>query len=198
MDLGLDIDNNDTEELRHHIHHLLRDYARTHITTNYIDFTENLVSEVRISLFITLFLIDFSVFKFVEGLRPVPLTDPYSLVIPPDPYDVFSQMHGLSSLAPYDETFKSTNEAHLYLKQAVISPFVIPKSEQVVWDDDCKLYLLIDIFLKNSIYLFTCRWKRASLTSTHIYCSFSKVTTELQTMLKKTISFFRSFFSRSP
>jgi hypothetical protein len=87
--------------------------------------------------------IEFYVFKFVEGLRPVPLTDPYSLAIPPDPYDVFSHMHGLSSLAPYDETFKPTIEAHLYLKQAVISPFMIPKSERVVWDDDCKFYLLI-------------------------------------------------------
>lgn len=46
MDLGLDIDTNDTEELRHHIHHLLHDYSRTHYTTNYIEFTENLVSEV--------------------------------------------------------------------------------------------------------------------------------------------------------
>ena len=67
MDLGLDIDNNDTEELRHHIHHLLRDYARTHITTNYIDFTENLVSEVRISLFITRFLIDFLFLSLSKG-----------------------------------------------------------------------------------------------------------------------------------
>ena len=48
MDLGLDIDNNDNEELRHHIHHLLRDYSRIHLTTNYIDFTEDLVSEVWI------------------------------------------------------------------------------------------------------------------------------------------------------
>jgi hypothetical protein len=57
MDLGLDIDSNDTEELRHHIHHLLRDYSRIHLTTNYIDFTEDLVSEVWISLFITRFLL---------------------------------------------------------------------------------------------------------------------------------------------
>ena len=138
MDLGLDIDHNDTEELRLHIHYLLRDYARTHLTTNYIDFTENLVSEVWISLFITRFLlIFFSVSKFVEGLTPVPLTDPYSPVIPPDPYDVFSRMHGLSSLTPYDETFKPTAEARLYLKQVMVSPLGISKSERVVWDDDC-------------------------------------------------------------
>ena len=66
MDLGLDIDNNDTEELRHHIHHLLRDYSRTHLTTNYIDFTEDLVSEVFI-LFSSYFSIDFSVFSLSKG-----------------------------------------------------------------------------------------------------------------------------------
>ena len=70
-------------------------------------------------------------------------------MIPPDPYDVFSRMHGLSSLAPYDETFKPTAEARLYLKQAMISPLRIPKSERVVWDNDCKLYyLLIEFVVK--------------------------------------------------
>ena len=67
MDLGLDIDNNDTEELRFHIHHLLHDYSRTHYTTNYIEFTENLVSEVRISLFFSIsrfLFIDFLSFFF--------------------------------------------------------------------------------------------------------------------------------------
>lgn len=43
-----DTDTNDTEELRDHIHHLLRDYSRTHYTTNYIEFTESLVLEVWI------------------------------------------------------------------------------------------------------------------------------------------------------
>jgi hypothetical protein len=78
--------------------------------------------------------------KFVEGLKLVPLTDPSSLVIPPDPFDVFSQMHGLSSLAPYDETFKPT-EARLYLKQTMVSQIGISKTERTVWDDDCMLYL---------------------------------------------------------
>jgi hypothetical protein len=100
-----------------------------------------------------------SLLKFVEGLKPVPLTDPHSLVIPPDPFDVFSHMHGLSSLAPYDETFKPT-EARSYLKQAMVSPLGISKSERVVWDDDCKLLVL----LRTSSYLFTLRWERSSFT----------------------------------
>jgi len=39
-------DDNDSEELRLHIHRLLHDYSRTHYTTNYVEFTENLVAEV--------------------------------------------------------------------------------------------------------------------------------------------------------
>ena len=149
-------------------------------------------------IFYHTFSTDFSVFKFVEGLNPVPLIDPCSLVIPPDPYDVFSHMHGLSSLAPYDETFKPKAEARLYLKQVMISPLGIPKSERVVWDDDCKLYLLIEYVKKFQLIRNTYRWERSSLTSTHICCPFSKVTTEhTQTRLKETILFFRSS-SRPP
>ena len=86
-------------------------------------------------------------------MRYVPLTDPYSPVIPPDPYDVFSQMHGLSSLVPYDETFKPTAEALLYLKQVMVLALGIPKSERVVWGDDCKLYLYIEYVFFN-LFIF--------------------------------------------
>lgn len=104
-------------------------------------------------IFYHTFSIHLSVFEFVEGLTPVPLTDPYSLVIPPDPYDVFSRMHGLSSLPPYDETLKPEAEARSYLKQVMISPLGIPKSERVVWDNDCKLYLLIEYVKKFNLNL---------------------------------------------
>lgn len=91
--------------------------------------------------------------KFVEGLKPIPLTDPSSLLIPADPFDVFCQVHGLSSLAPYEETFKHTTEARLYLKQVMVSPLGIPKTEQVVWDDDCKRFLLIRYEKNLSLHL---------------------------------------------
>ena len=71
-------------------------------------------------------------------MKPVPLIDPYTLVIPPDPYDVFAQMHGLSSLAPYDQTFKTTDEARLYLKKVMGPKPGVPKIEGVIWDNDCK------------------------------------------------------------
>ncbi|KAF8816139.1 hypothetical protein BYT27DRAFT_7333525 [Phlegmacium glaucopus] len=111
--MNVDNDDTDPEELRLHIHRLLHDYSRTHYTTNYVEFTENLVSE------------------FLEGLQPVSLTDPHSLVIEPDPYDVFCQMHGLSPLAPYDEFLKpTTSEARLYLKKVIGSTLGIPKSDR--------------------------------------------------------------------
>ncbi|KAF8813427.1 hypothetical protein BYT27DRAFT_7084485 [Phlegmacium glaucopus] len=116
--MNVDNDDTDSEELRLHIHRLLHDYSRTHYTTNYVEFTENLVTE------------------FLEGLQPVPLTDPNSLVIEPDPYDVFSQMHKLSSLVPYDEFPETTtSEARLYLKKVMGSTLGVPKTDRVIWDD---------------------------------------------------------------
>jgi len=38
---------NDSPELRSHIRNLLYDYSKLHCTTNYLTFTEDLVSEVR-------------------------------------------------------------------------------------------------------------------------------------------------------
>ena len=43
----MDIDENDSEELRLHIHRLLGEYSRAHYTTDYIEFTENFVAEVQ-------------------------------------------------------------------------------------------------------------------------------------------------------
>jgi len=40
----------DSPELRSHIRNLLYDYSKLHCTTNYLTFTEDLVSEVRMSV----------------------------------------------------------------------------------------------------------------------------------------------------
>ncbi|KIM38185.1 hypothetical protein M413DRAFT_12911 [Hebeloma cylindrosporum] len=83
----------DSPELRLHLRNLLHDYSLSHYMTNYLTFTEDLASE------------------FIEDLKPIPLTDPYSLVRPVDPYDAFSQLHGMGSLEPYDEILQTTNDA---------------------------------------------------------------------------------------
>ncbi|KAF8167181.1 hypothetical protein B0H34DRAFT_3858 [Crassisporium funariophilum] len=114
----MELDPSDSPELGLHIHSLLHDYCITHCTTDYVSFTEDLVTE------------------FIEGLMLVPLTDPHSLVIPADPFITFSKMHGLASLPPYDEIPQTTNEARLYLKKnmgAIVGP---PKTDRVVQSDD--------------------------------------------------------------
>ena len=70
-------------------------------------------------------------------MKPVPLTDPYSLVRPVDPFDAFSQLHGIGLLEPYDEIPQTTHDARLYLKNVMGSTRGKPKSEKVVWNDDC-------------------------------------------------------------
>ncbi|KIM38160.1 hypothetical protein M413DRAFT_30301 [Hebeloma cylindrosporum] len=107
----------DSPELRLHIRNLLHDYSLSHYTTNYLTFTEDLVSE------------------FIEDLKPIPLTDPYSLVRPVDPFDALSQLHGIGSLEPYDEIPQTTNDARSYLKNVMGATRGKPKSERVVWDD---------------------------------------------------------------
>jgi hypothetical protein len=70
-------------------------------------------------------------------LKPIPLTDPYSLVRPVDPFDAFSQLRGIGLLEPYDEIPETTNDARLYLKNVMGSFRGKPKSEKVVWKNDC-------------------------------------------------------------
>jgi len=70
-------------------------------------------------------------------LKPIPLTHPYSLVNLIDPFEAFSQLHGIGSLEPYDEIPETTNDARLYLKNVMGSFRGKPKSEKIVWKDDC-------------------------------------------------------------
>jgi hypothetical protein len=43
-------------------------------------------------------------------------------------------------LEPYDEIPQTTNDARLYLKKVMGSSRGKPKSETVVWKDDCALF----------------------------------------------------------
>lgn len=55
----MDINENDSEELRLRIHRLLGEYSRAHYTTDYIEFTENFVAEVQGGFYLLSSLIDF-------------------------------------------------------------------------------------------------------------------------------------------
>ncbi|KAJ3514549.1 hypothetical protein NLJ89_g2311 [Agrocybe chaxingu] len=108
----------DSAEFRQHIHNLLHDYSKTHYTTDYISFTEDLVAE------------------FIENLRPVPLTDPYSLTLAVDPFDTFAQKNSIHSLPPYDENPQTSADAVAYLKRVMNTKRGRPKTERIVFDDN--------------------------------------------------------------
>ncbi|KAH9486089.1 hypothetical protein JR316_0000153 [Psilocybe cubensis] len=107
----------ESAEFRQHIRALLYEYIITHCTTDYLTFTEGLVSE------------------FLQDLKPVPLTDPYSFIIPVEPFQTFSQTHNLESLPPYDEILQTTHEALLYLKNVMHSTKGVPKTLRLEWSE---------------------------------------------------------------
>ncbi|EDR04436.1 uncharacterized protein LACBIDRAFT_330568 [Laccaria bicolor S238N-H82] len=113
--------NDDEEDLRFHVQHLLHDYSLAHYTTDYVAFTIDVVAE------------------FLQQLELVPLTDPASLLIPTDPFATLSQMYQLESIPPYDEIPQTTVEAYEYIKRTLKTRPGKPKSERIVEDDDYSL-----------------------------------------------------------
>ncbi|KJA28295.1 hypothetical protein HYPSUDRAFT_692407 [Hypholoma sublateritium FD-334 SS-4] len=103
-----------------HIRNLLHNYATTHLTTDYLTYTEDFVSE------------------FVGYLQPVPLQDPYSLVLSVEPFQTLSDLHSLSLLKPYDEAPQTTNEAVAYLKKVMGSAVGKPLTDRIAWIDSYK------------------------------------------------------------
>ncbi|EPQ50101.1 hypothetical protein GLOTRDRAFT_134253 [Gloeophyllum trabeum ATCC 11539] len=72
--------------LRQHIRNLLLDYALTHLTTNYVTFTQDAVSEL------------------LSGyLVPIPEVEPNTLVLPAEPFAVLSKRLQLNELPLYEE-----------------------------------------------------------------------------------------------
>jgi hypothetical protein len=73
-------------------------------------------------------------------LTKIPLVDRYSLTRLSDPFDVFCQINSFSTLSPYDETPQTTQDARLYLKNFMKSVLCVARSEQAVFNDDCKRF----------------------------------------------------------
>ncbi|TFK71936.1 hypothetical protein BDN72DRAFT_957663 [Pluteus cervinus] len=73
-----DNDLNSEEALQAHIRHLLTDYALTHLTTDYVEFTENLVGEL-----------------LGQALKLVPTSDPNALYRPLDPLQKLARIYRL-------------------------------------------------------------------------------------------------------
>ncbi|KAF7436011.1 hypothetical protein PC9H_002837 [Pleurotus ostreatus] len=108
----------DGVQLRDHINGLLLEYALTHITTDYIQFTEAAVSHL------------------LSDLQIIPAHDPRSLVLPVDPFETLTRTYRLTDLKPHEERWTtSAAETLQYLKSAVKVPRGLSKSERA-WLDD--------------------------------------------------------------
>ncbi|KDQ63007.1 hypothetical protein JAAARDRAFT_202531 [Jaapia argillacea MUCL 33604] len=88
--------------LRAHIHNLLYDYALTHLTTNYITFTQEAVTEL-----------------LTQSLHYIPDTDPTALTLPTDPFDDLFHRLKLDDLTPYDEVWSLDPDAVTYLRSSM-------------------------------------------------------------------------------
>ncbi|KAG5353703.1 hypothetical protein C0989_003129 [Termitomyces sp. Mn162] len=96
-----------------HIRHLLLDYVRYHITTDYVQFTE----------------------AALVSLKQVPEYDPASLTLPSDPYATLSHIHDLENILLWEEKFTTTQDALQLLKKSVV-PKGQTKSEWFSWGRD--------------------------------------------------------------
>ncbi|KAL4251505.1 hypothetical protein ABKN59_005052 [Abortiporus biennis] len=116
---------NDTEyALRHHIRELLLDYALTYLTTNYVTYTQNSVTDV-----------------LSDCLKPVSTADPTALALQPTLHDAISNFveahaHKLQS---YDEVLVLTPETMDYIKSALKHSKGPPPSLRC-WDCESTLF----------------------------------------------------------
>ncbi|KAJ6606440.1 hypothetical protein DFH09DRAFT_1120226 [Mycena vulgaris] len=99
--------------LRVHIRQLLLNYV-THITADYIQLTEQAVTDL-----------------WCQYLVEVPTADPHSLRLPTDPFETLTRIHGLGSIEPFVEKFQSTPIAVQYIKKLRKPQSGKPKSDRV-------------------------------------------------------------------
>ncbi|KAJ7837063.1 hypothetical protein B0H14DRAFT_3704351, partial [Mycena olivaceomarginata] len=101
-----------------HIRHLLLNYVVQHITTDYIQLTEQAVA-------------DLWAHYFVE----IPTTDPNALILPTDPFDNLMRIHSLGLLEPFQEKFQSTPGAIQHIKKHIKPQAGKLKSDRVAVDE---------------------------------------------------------------
>ncbi|KAJ7611582.1 hypothetical protein FB45DRAFT_940310 [Roridomyces roridus] len=98
--------------LRVHARQLLLNYALNYLTADYIQLTEQAVLDLD-----------------NQYLTTIPTTDPNSLILPTDPYETLTRIHGLGSLEAFQERFQSTPDAIQCIKK-LLKPEK-PKSDRV-------------------------------------------------------------------
>ncbi|KAJ7460988.1 hypothetical protein B0H11DRAFT_160147 [Mycena galericulata] len=104
--------------LRNHIRQLLLNYAVNYFTTDYIHLSEQAVTDL-----------------WGQYLTVIPTADPKSLILPSDPFDTLTRIHGLGSIDAFQERFQSTPNAIQYIKKLIKPQSGKPRSEQVPFQE---------------------------------------------------------------
>ncbi|KAG2013062.1 hypothetical protein CC2G_009997 [Coprinopsis cinerea AmutBmut pab1-1] len=122
--------------LRKRIHDLLCDYSRTHYTTDYVEFTTEVVAD------------------FLDTLHEIPTTDPYALVLPPEPMAVLLQLYKIDSHSTAEDALSKTVPEEgwiVYPESVALVKSVLgmqkgggggSRSERAVWESGPDLQLL--------------------------------------------------------
>ncbi|KAJ3807270.1 hypothetical protein EV359DRAFT_22171, partial [Lentinula novae-zelandiae] len=85
--------------LQAHIRRLLYDYAKEHLTTSYVEFTERAVAEL-----------------LSQSLHEIPIADSTSIRLPEEPFNVLTRLYALNDLKPYNEQGTRSTDVMKYLK----------------------------------------------------------------------------------
>ncbi|KAJ3827375.1 hypothetical protein F5880DRAFT_1241764 [Lentinula raphanica] len=97
--MGIFPESHEEQALQAHIRQLLYDYAKEHLTTSYVEFTEQAVAEL-----------------LSEALHIIPITSNSSVRLPEEPFTTLSRLYALHELKPYDEESRNASEVMRYLK----------------------------------------------------------------------------------
>ncbi|KAH7924783.1 hypothetical protein BV22DRAFT_482999 [Leucogyrophana mollusca] len=92
----------DEQRLREHVRRLLFGYAKTHLTVDYTQFTEDALEQL-----------------LSQSLCFVPMADANSLVLPPDPFDTLLHSLEYSSLKPYDDRWATDTDSVQLIKRTL-------------------------------------------------------------------------------
>ncbi|KII93076.1 hypothetical protein PLICRDRAFT_694319 [Plicaturopsis crispa FD-325 SS-3] len=125
--------------LREHIRNLLLPYALTHLTTDYVIYSDSMATQL-----------------LSESLRTIPTTDPNSLILPEEPFDTLTRILGLNTLQPYEEKLAADRPTVDFIRDRMKMPANVTCPSERCWDAP-------DTFdYKTSIYrpmspILTCR-----------------------------------------
>ncbi|KAF8841918.1 hypothetical protein BDN67DRAFT_1068110 [Paxillus ammoniavirescens] len=94
--------------LRRHIREILLPYARTHLTTDHVAFTQKAIEDVKLFPNHPVFLL--------HGIDYVPMADATSFLLPTAPFEVLLQSLDALDLKPHDERWTAPPETVRSLK----------------------------------------------------------------------------------